>query len=441
MRTSMTRTQGAALIVLILSMVAAAMVGTAVISMATSMRYERVNLGVATRAYYLAESGASYVRACREIDRSALPYGTYTLANGDQFQVSTSTNSAGVVMVQSTGIVNPGTHLESRRALVFNITHRVDPRTLDLGFDNDGDGMLDEEWQFTPEGTGSTGVPQMDTPPEGGDALEMDSWMGNFQLNWNSNPDLNLVAAWSNNHKRMTYDVQAKVSPAKYDGYPDDPVFNSALLVGIGFRLQPDKLSSYGASFYRMDPRFARYAPWTNDLGSAFLTTLRNTNLYLTLWSRLYPGKREIIAYKRLPAHMLHRSPMQRGEYDIKPFSTILIQIKEEFVGLTTNRVNKIAVYMQSTNVYARWPDEIQNYTYAQWQDNTNIFPAVVTWDFPAGATVITNALFTTSQFAALKPPEISLHVYDFAIKFFDDFVMRVEGYINPAIPGSQVQY
>ena len=437
-----TRQRGSVLIVVAASLVATAVVGTCFLSMSTSSRYGRVNLGVSERAYYLAESGAAYVRSVREANRSAVPSGTFTLANGDQFQITTTTNAAGVVFVQSIGIVNGGTSLESRQAVSFSFVHRTDPRILDVGFDNDGDGELDDEWAFTAEGEGSTGRPEISRPPEGGDALEMSNWQGSFQLNWAASPELDLVKAWSNNNRRMSYDVQAKVSAAKHDGEERNPVFNSALLVGIGFRVQPDRLSSYGVSFYRLHPDFPRNAPWTNDLGTAFHSTLRNTNVYLTLWSRVYPGKRQVIAYKRLrPTDLLYRSPIQNGQYDIKPFSTILVNVKEEFVGATTNRRNLITVYMQSTNIYPRWPDGIQNYAYSKWQDSTNIFPAPVTWDSPSGRKVITNTLFTTAAFSTTRPPEINLHVYDYATKFFDDFVMRVDGFISPASPGGQVQY
>jgi hypothetical protein len=428
--------------VVVVAIVATGLLGTAFMSMATSTRLGRVNLATSNRAYYLAESGAAYVRAMREIDRNAMPFGTYTLNNGDQFQVSTATNNEGRVIVQAVGIANPGTSLEARHAVTINYRNRVDKQILDLGFDNDYDGALDQEWNFTAEGDESDGIPAITTAPEGGEALEMANWSGNFQLNWNTNPDLDLVKAWSNNNKRMSYDVQAKVSAAKNDGYPDNPLFNSILLVGIGFRLQPDRLSGYGVSFYRNNPNYRRNAPWTNDLSNTFLTTLRNTNVYLTLWSRVYPGKRQIIAYKRLrPTDLLQRSSMNSGEYDLKAFSTILVNLKEEFVGVTSNRVNKISVFIQSTNIYPRWPDGIQNYVHAKWQDNTNIFPRPVAWDSPSGRTVITNSLFTSANFHVLKPPEINLHVYDYATKFFDDFVMRVEGFENPALPGSSIQY
>ncbi len=464
---------GAAVVVVVLSMIAAGLVGTAILSKATSSRYERVQYGISRRAYYLAESGAAYVRARAYVEDYYPPPNIFhaplinTFANGDQFivrayqtNIKVATVVAGVtnfasaphIIAESTGVANPGTKLEARRQIYFDIQRRVDPRILDLGFDNNADGEVDEEWQFTPEGEGSTGTPRISTPPEGGDALEMSSWMGNFGFHWSSNPDLDLVRAWSNNNRFMSYDVQAKLSSAKHDGDSRSPVFNSVFLNGIGFRVQADNLSSYGVSFYRFNPNYDRYAPWTNDLDrNTFLNTnvLYNTNIYLTLWSRVYPGKRTIIAYKKLPLSMLDRSPYyrtvngsRRYEYDLKPFSTILVSLWEtNSPAGTTNRVNKITVYMQSTNLYPRWPDGLRNYSYSKWPADTNVFPAPVVWDSPAGRTVVTNNLFTSAKFNILKPPEINLHVYDYATKFFDDFVMRVEGFLSPASMGSQVQY
>ena len=55
--------KGAALVVVILAMIAAGIVGTAILSKVTSARFERVQFSVTNRAYYLAESGAAYVRA------------------------------------------------------------------------------------------------------------------------------------------------------------------------------------------------------------------------------------------------------------------------------------------------------------------------------------------------------------------------------------------
>ena len=443
------RRTGAALVVVVVSMVAATAAGVAMLSVATSSRYERVGISSASRAYYLAESGAEYVRVQNPAARTAL-FGTHTLANGDQFVIGVATNTNGVVTVSSTGIANPGTALESRLSLTLHFKDPADSRLLDLGFDNDDDGGVDPEWQFTSEGEASGEIPQVSTPPEGGDALEMSSWMGNFGFNWESNPNLDLVKAWSNNNRFMSYEVQAKLSSSKHDGYTNNPVFNASFLVGIGFRLQADKLSSYGVSFFRHNPNYERYAPWTNDLAAnTFLNTgvLNNTNLYLTLWSRVYPGRRTLIAYKKLPLSMLDQSPyyrvvdgVRRYEYDLKPFSTILVSLVETN-SAGTNRINKITVYMQSTNGYPRWPDGLRNYSYSKWPADTNVFPVPVQWDSPSGRTVVTNALFTSASFGALKPPEINLHVYDYATKFFDDFVMRVDGFESDALSGSQIQY
>jgi len=444
---------GALLVAIVIALMAASLLGSAVLSMATSARYERVHVGLAMRAYYLAESGAAYVRAVRSVT-NAIPSGTYTLANGNQFSISDillTTNEFGQVrlFLRSTGIVNPNTHLEARRAVSFDITPSVtggDQEVVHLTFDTDGDGLLDQEWHFEAEGELSDGIPSMQAPPEGGIALAMDNWSGNFHLNWSDNPDLDLVSAWKANNRLLSYDVQAKVSPSKHDGYPSSPVFNAVLLVGIGFRLQPDRLSSYGVSYYRRHPRYPRNAPWTNQLGRTFLTTLTDTNVYLTLWARQYPGRREVLAYKRVPPSFLYPSPLQRGEYDLKPFCTILINLEEKYSdGPSGNRYNEIRVYAQTTNNYPRWSDEgPQGYLQAEWQDNETIFPTnqfPIRWDNLGGAMVVTNTLFTSAAFDMLEPPEINLHVYDFAVNYFDDFAMRMRGYVNPTLPGHQVQY
>ncbi|HPT16384.1 MAG TPA: hypothetical protein PK388_03795, partial [Kiritimatiellia bacterium] len=124
------RRNGAVLVVVVLSMVAAGIVGAAILAKATSARYERVQFGVANKAYYLAESGAAYVcaRAAAEIyyppmNTSHPPY-TNVLANGDWFIVTayrtnvlTVTTNAGVTNFASAlhnigtsiGVAHPGT--------------------------------------------------------------------------------------------------------------------------------------------------------------------------------------------------------------------------------------------------------------------------------------------------------------------------------------------
>ncbi|HMP73825.1 MAG TPA: hypothetical protein PKE55_11245 [Kiritimatiellia bacterium] len=454
MKTSPSSTQsGVALIAIILSMLAVATIGVAVLSIATSSRHQRVAFGISNRAYYLAESGAEFVRAERLVNPNALPIGTFTLANGDQFAVTTFTNLNNELVVQSTGIANPGTSLESRQAVTFIIGSSQSFPPLELGFDNDGDGQIDSEWEFTAEGVGSDAQPVIAAPPEGGSALAMPNWMGNFNLNWSGNPNLDLVRAWNINSRLLSYDIQAKVSPAKSgmrrfaDG-TEVPIFNAAHLVGLTFRLQQDKLSSYGVSLWRNHPLgWTGTAPWRDALGLSFWQRsgspdpLSNTNLFLVLWERQYPAPREVIAYKRLPPEYLHASPFRAGSVDMKPFTTILINLEEFYVGGDTNqRSNKITIYTQTTNVYQRWPDGIGNQTHAHWQDNTNIFPGPVTWDVPAGQTVITNNLFTSQLFDVIQPAEIGLHVYDYTVNYFDDFLMRVVGHLPPGRPG-QIQF
>jgi len=438
------------LVVTALVLLAVTAVGVAMLSSSTSARFQRVNVGVAQRAHYLAESGIQFIRAQ---GGSIATNVTCTLANGDRFVVQcvvsnfiqdghTNRGSFG----RSIGIANPGQRIEGRRVITFSMSRRSDVRLLDAGFDNDGDLSIDDTWTFTREGddTGKTQKPRIAAPPEGGLALEMRNWQGNFRMGWQSNPDLNLATAWTNQGRLLSYDVQAKVSAAKFAGSESKPVFNSALLVGVGFRLQNDNLSSYGASFYRRHPdSFSHNAPWIKDLDDTFLTTLSDTNLYITLWSREPHGKRRVIAYRRIrwSEGLLYRSPLDAGEYDIKPFSTILVRVREEFVGATTNRINRISVYTRSVDHYPRWPEVPQNYTHAKWPEDTTTFPTPVAWDNLGGATVVSDSTFTSAGFGAQKPPEINLHVYDWAVKYFDDFAIRVEGHTSPAIPGDLVQY
>ena len=62
MKTPRNRRKGAVLVIVTISMVAAAAAGVAILAVSTSARFERIGMSSSSRAYYLAESGAEFVR-------------------------------------------------------------------------------------------------------------------------------------------------------------------------------------------------------------------------------------------------------------------------------------------------------------------------------------------------------------------------------------------
>ena len=115
------RRSGAVLVLVSLSMVAAGVLGAALLTGMAGSRSQRVHFDSGTRAVYAAESGRAYVQARTAEDPAYVPSGTYILASGDQFTAS------GVVVsnmmdVTITGMSHPGTHREGVHGLSFQMT-------------------------------------------------------------------------------------------------------------------------------------------------------------------------------------------------------------------------------------------------------------------------------------------------------------------------------
>jgi hypothetical protein len=422
---------GAVLLVVVLSMVAAGVVGVAMLSMATSARYEQLHVGLADRAYYLAESGAQYVRAVRRTDPTLFPQGTYTLENGDQFDVVTMSN-AHRILVRSVGVVNPGTHLEARRQMHFDINERrIAEETLPIGFDFDQDGQFDSDmW------TAVNLAPTIrDTGPSGGQpALDLKGEAGQIYLNWQNYPEMDLAYAWLASGRLLEYDVQLKIQPFETG---NQSAFSDHYMLGISFRLHPDTNHCYGLSYFRSRTDFSGPAPtWVRSLPPA-IQHLRGTNLYLVLWYQ-NGGQFELLNYRRLGTAdgvILLRN----GEQELRDYSTLLVEVRERYRSGDA-RENMIAGYIASTNHYPVWPGG--GGSNVVWQDDASVFPAPVVW----WNGVVTNIddRITSANFDQIKPAEVGVHVYyDQAganKKFFDDFAMRLPGF-DRFQGGTQVQY
>lgn len=425
------RKKGSVLVVVIIAMMAVTLLGTAILSMATSSRYEYLNLGITNRAYYLAESGASYVRAIRAVDRNVMPSGTYTFENGDQFVVVTSTNG-GLVYVESTGIVNPGTHLESRQLVHFVINERgAFSDQLPLGFDFDDDGDFDEDlWSSVNLDPRIT-----DTGPSGGQtALDLKGEEGQIYLTWQNNPDLDFTRVWGFNHGLLNYDVQVKIQPFETG---NQQAYSKHYMLGISFRLHPDTNRCYGLSYFRSWPEPPNQTPdWVNALPASF-QNLRGTNLYAVLWYRL-GSYVELLNYRQLtPAHGV--LVWRDDQYELADYATLLLQLDEHFASPGV-RENLIAAYIQGPSVYPLWPDGSS--TNSLWQEETSVFPAQLVWQ--DGTQTNIDDRITSADFNIIKPSEVGIHVfYDQTganKKFFDDFALRMEGFAASS-GGVQIQY
>lgn len=436
---------GAALVVVVLSMIAAGLVGTAILSKTASSRYERIQFGLANRAYYLAESGASYVRAQRAADPTFYPSNalTLTLANGDQFTVVVVTNAArpGHVGVLSTGIAHPGTALEARQQIHFEIDElRRSADTLPVGFDIDGDGEFDEElWDLD----GVTASIKETGPSGKTPALDLKGEVGQVNLVWQDNPEIDLVQAWRARLGLLSYDVQLKIQP-----FLSGVGFSQSYMLGLSFRLHPDTNNCYGLSFFRSLVGQPQDKPpdWVNAL-PASIRALRgtNSNPYVLLWYRATAASPlELLNYRELTAadaDVVAWTDTPKGfRHELRDYSTLLVQLREAYT-MEGARTNHIVVYIQGTNTYPLW--STGDPTNAVWQENAAVFPASnlrpLVWH--DGAITNGDGRITSADFDLLKPSEIGIHVFYDLIgdnkKFFSDFALRVQSTAG----GTQIQY
>lgn len=420
---------GALLVVTVIVLLAIGAVGVGLLSMATSARYQRVVVGYADRAYYLAESGASYVKAVRLLDAAALPVGTFTMANGDQFHVITASNNNHIVVV-STGIVNPGTRMEMRRRIVVDILEKITGDLVPVGFDLNNDGKFDDEvWD-----TMGVDPSIKKTGPSGGQpALDLKGEEGQIYLAWQDNPELDLVSVWALNGGLLGYDVQMKI---KAFDTGSQAAYSKHYMLGFSFRLHPTTQHCYGLSFFRsLTGKDGGKPPdWVTALPKPF-QDLRGTNVYLVLWYR-NGAQFELLNQRKLTLAD-GVIEMRDGRPELRDYNTLLLELKEVFT-LDGARENHISAYLQNTDVYPLWTSN----TNVVWQSNTNVFPQAVVWE--NGVVTNVDARLTTSNFLQDKPAEVGIHVFYDLIgadkKFFDDFALRMEGY-SQSRQGVEIQY
>lgn len=453
------RCEGAALMVALIAMIGAALVGAALLSTSTGARLERVRFGMNNRAYYLAESGAAYVRAQRVMVTNALPSGTYSLENGDQFMVVTWTNTDGHVIIRSTGIANPGTSLEARRQVHFDLAEsgllevQVAAMQQELVLFEGSEGKPDYKEEMWDE-SGFSKVEVKDTGPSQGIALvpkvDKDDMYGRLALNWQDKPTLSntMMTVYRAGDNLLGYDMQVKLAY-----FPNVP--STHLMMGLSFRLHADTEETYGLSFFRSDAATSdkdleKNAPWVLKLDAPF-RALRGTNFHMALWYRASAEAAiQLINARPVPVEFLY---LFNGSYELSYYNTLLLQLREKYTDETkTARVNQVVAYLASTNTYPVWPN--YNSTNALWQENATCFPpstsAPLQWSgsplSPATGDTITNidARVTSEGFATNQNAEFGVHLfYDRNSNnenFFRDLAIRfdLEG-VNYG--GSQIQW
>lgn len=474
--THASRESGATLLIAVISLMAAATVGAGILAVATSSRHERVTLGITNRAYYLAESGAAYVRARSEQELDYPPFEghaplTNTFPNGDQFIVSayrtnvlvTTTNPAGEVVVTpslhtiatSVGLANPGTALSSRQQIQFDML--VSGKSLDafntgvILFEGDFKSPDYRDELFTE--TGMSKVEVKDTGPSRGIAItpKLDNATGEglMTLDWRNQSTLSnlLLYAYRAKDDLLSYAIQVKLAY-----FPNVP--SSHFMMGLSFRLREDTGATYGLSFFRSQTndldKVEKNAPWVNLLDDRF-NLLCGTNFYLVLWHRASAGAEiTLINSRKLPETFLQ---VDGDEVELAYNNTLLLQLDERYTDAArTNRENHIVAYLATTNHYAAWPNYAA--TNALWQGDDTAFPASnyapVTWDqspyAPATGNMITNTdhRITSAGFAIDQPAEIGLHLFYDRNSANETFLRDLAidlGSIGSEFGGTQIQW
>jgi len=119
---------GAALVVIIVSMTIIAILGAGIIYLISSSSFSEVFINNREKAYYLAQAGRQYAKLIinnlpagdRVAIDAALNGKTFTLLNGNKFYLSSQTDDKRSYL-ESTGIVNEGTVLETKQKIMFTV--------------------------------------------------------------------------------------------------------------------------------------------------------------------------------------------------------------------------------------------------------------------------------------------------------------------------------
>jgi len=119
---------GAAIIVIIVAMTVVAILGAGMLSLFSSSIFSELFINNREKAYYLAQSGRNYATMIinnlpagdRVAIDTALHGKTFTLSDGNKFYLSSSTDDKRSYL-ESTGIVNEGTALETKQKIIFTV--------------------------------------------------------------------------------------------------------------------------------------------------------------------------------------------------------------------------------------------------------------------------------------------------------------------------------
>ena len=120
---------GAVILAIVVTMTIVAVLGAAMLNLSTSSSFSEVFINKREKAYYLAQAGRQYATmiinaaniAGDPAPIIALNGQTFTLADGSKFYLRTNNTDVERTYVESTGIVNQGTVLETKQKIIFTV--------------------------------------------------------------------------------------------------------------------------------------------------------------------------------------------------------------------------------------------------------------------------------------------------------------------------------
>ena len=368
-------------------------------------------------AYYLAESGIRYARLNAEQDTFFPASTQFNMSNGDTFIIQTANDPADAsrMIIDSTGIVNPGAWSESKCDLTANVPKSIhNSNFTDVGLtvttiSSKGSirTTLDPRWTITGAYTKASKL--LKTASKGAiDYIEftnekVKNSKGTYIFDaillslgwWKSSPENpDLDQSWSDNDELLSYEVQMKVKLSTEDHQ------NDHFMHGISFRLSPQNpdwadsstIHSYGISYFRsIDSNW----PFNVGLDSSFSTIMNDPDPYIVLWEKTdSTNALSLIDYKKLAS--------DDGVLDgtnLKEWSTIAVRIEEKKTGFAST-TNYISGYIQSPEGL---PIGTINWNFNTFND--------VSWNTNIPQPIADESL-TTNNFSFYKPDEIGIHAF-----------------------------
>lgn len=345
--------KGAALIGIIITLIIISVLGTGVFYLTSTSQYSEVFVNQRERAYYLAQSGIQYARpiilaangAGQTAPITALNGQTFTLANnGGAFYLSTAIvdnapPNPSYTVVESTGILNPNTFQEVRQKIMVKITKAGGYESGD-DFHDPTEEAFNQNWNII--GGGS-----IKDISEDGVKVQGKISVIAMDPDGPNNPDYSLMR--SNNDNLLSYKLQAKFAIGVYGRN------GTTYMSGLNFRLTTTESiisSTYGISFYKHTfGDLTDWQLWYMDSSWDVFRFLGATKIYLVLWEKTSSSSQyHVLAYKRLTN--AEYPDIIGADGELIDYSTIAVDLVEEYIGTGPNRINKITAYINGAANY-----------------------------------------------------------------------------------------